>query len=74
MYTVGSLFYAIYFFVSFPIFFRLDEDRGSTRTSLVQSAGQSLAATMLVTLLLDFWRLAFGPLSGIKAVAGIPWI
>jgi len=26
MYTVGSLFYAIYFFVSFPMFFRVDED------------------------------------------------
>lgn len=25
MYTVGSLFYAIYFFVSFPMFFRMDE-------------------------------------------------
>jgi len=26
MYSVGSLFYAIYFFVSFPMFFRIDED------------------------------------------------
>lgn len=26
MYTVGSLFYAIYFFVSFPMFYRIDED------------------------------------------------
>ena len=25
MYSVGSLFYAIYFFVSFPMFFRMDE-------------------------------------------------
>lgn len=25
MYTVGSLFYAIYFFVSFPMFYRMDE-------------------------------------------------
>ena len=25
MYTVGSLFYAIYFFVSFPLFYRIDE-------------------------------------------------
>ncbi len=25
MYTVGSLFYAIYFFVSFPMFYRIDE-------------------------------------------------
>lgn len=26
MYSVGSLFYAIYFFVSFPMFFRMDEN------------------------------------------------
>ena len=26
MYSVGSLFYAIYFFVSFPMFFRMDEE------------------------------------------------
>lgn len=26
MYSVGSLFYAIYFFVTFPMFFRMDED------------------------------------------------
>jgi cycloeucalenol cycloisomerase len=25
MYRVGSLFYAIYFFVSFPMFYRMDE-------------------------------------------------
>jgi hypothetical protein len=25
MYTIGSLFYAIYFFVSFPMFYRMDE-------------------------------------------------
>lgn len=25
MYSVGSLFYAIYFFVSFPMFYRMDE-------------------------------------------------
>ena len=25
MYSIGSLFYAIYFFVSFPMFFRMDE-------------------------------------------------
>jgi hypothetical protein len=31
MYTVGSLFYAIYFFVSFPMFYRMDEVRTSDR-------------------------------------------
>jgi cycloeucalenol cycloisomerase len=31
MYTVGSLFYALYFFVSFPMFMRLDEDAPGPR-------------------------------------------
>ncbi len=32
MYTVGSLFYAIYFFVSFPMFYRMDEyNKGKVR-------------------------------------------
>lgn len=34
MYSVGSLFYAIYFFVSFPMFIRIDEDPQARRWSL----------------------------------------
>lgn len=60
MYTVGSLFYAIYFFVSFPAFFIMDESL--RKWSLARAASDSLAAGMLVTILLDFWRLAVGPL------------
>lgn len=50
MYSIGSLFYAIYFFVSFPMFIRIDEDPGkkwslgevrfvanSTQSSLVKT-------------------------------------
>jgi cycloeucalenol cycloisomerase len=59
MYTVGSLFYAIYFFVSFPAFFVMDE--GLRKCSLERAATDSLAAGMLVTILLDFWRLVIGP-------------
>ena len=71
MYRVGSLFYGIYFLVSFPVFFRMDE--GTTTWSLGQAAGSSLAACMLVTLLLDFWRLAFGSLTG-KPAHAPPWL
>ena len=71
MYRVGSLFYGIYFLVSFPVFFRLDE--GHAPWSLAQTAGSSLAACMLVTLLLDFWRLGFGNMTG-KPVGAPPWI
>eukprot|EP00879_Flechtneria_rotunda_P029988 GHRR01032466.1.p1 GENE.GHRR01032466.1~~GHRR01032466.1.p1 ORF type:complete len:180 (+),score=33.21 GHRR01032466.1:886-1425(+) len=34
MYSIGSLFYAIYFFVSFPMFMRLDEEVAGRRWSL----------------------------------------
>ena len=78
MYTVGSLFYAIYFFVSFPVFFRLDEARGTARASTLQCVCQSLASAMVVTLLLDFWRLGLGPISSSpstsSSVSGISWL
>ncbi len=38
MYSVGSLFYAIYFFVSFPMFYRMDEQ------PRVRVAGTALGA------------------------------
>uniref|UniRef100_A0A061R6G1 Cycloeucalenol cycloisomerase n=1 Tax=Tetraselmis sp. GSL018 TaxID=582737 RepID=A0A061R6G1_9CHLO len=68
MYSVGSLFYAIYFFVSFPMFFRMDEPP-SRKWTVPEAALDSLAAGMLVTILLDLWRISFGgivdsPLAG----------
>lgn len=39
MYTVGSLFYAIYFFVSFPMFYRMDED-GKVRGGVAAGVGR----------------------------------
>lgn len=44
MYTVGSLFYAIYFFVSFPMFFRMDEDAKvrEMKRNLRRLSGQSM--------------------------------
>ncbi|KAK6138390.1 hypothetical protein DH2020_027864 [Rehmannia glutinosa] len=53
MYTVGSLFYAIYFFVSFPMFLRIDEKPGD-RWDLPRVAIDALGAAMLVTIILDF--------------------
>ena len=69
---VGSLFYAIYFFVSFPMFFRIDED--DNRDPAIKSSAKktwtswncfldSLAASMLVTIILDLWRLVYGPIA-----------
>ena len=66
-YTLGSAFYAIYFFVSYPMFFQLDEQAKAvvkgkkaspiTNWSLPRSAANALAASMAVLCLLDFVRL-----------------
>jgi cycloeucalenol cycloisomerase len=48
----GSLFYACYFFVSFPMIYRLDEGPDDN-WSLGRTAVEALAAGMLVLLLLD---------------------
>lgn len=90
MYTVGSLFYAIYFFVSFPWFFLMDEDvvtgpRPRRPWTVGQAATDALAASMLVTILLDLWRLGMGPIIDVGAApvsgagaglgaTGLPWL
>lgn len=81
MYKFGSFFYAIYFFVSFPMFYRLDANPQKPWT-LSQTAIDSLAAAMLVTILLDLWRIAIGPIVDIPwgasleqcASFGLPWL
>lgn len=76
MYSIGSLFYAIYFFVSFPMFYRIDEAVGpkAQRWSLSAVCIDSLAAAMLVTLLLDTWRISFGGIVDPTASkAGLAW-
>lgn len=61
MYKVGSLFYAIYFFVSFPMFLRIDEKPGD-KWDLGRVAIDGLGAAMLVTIILDLWRIFLGPI------------
>ncbi|TXG51301.1 hypothetical protein EZV62_023825 [Acer yangbiense] len=61
MYKVGSLFYAIYFLVSFPMFVRIDEKPGDL-WDLPRVAVDSLGAAMLVTIILDLWRIFLGPI------------
>ena len=77
MWTVGSVFYAIYFTVSFPMYYRLDEDlRPGTELrgwSLSRTFFDVCAAGMICTQLLDVWRLAFGPIFDVAAAsAGAP--
>lgn len=58
-YKVGSAFYGIYFIVSFPAFFRLDEFPEG-RLSLYQTVMDALGAGMLILILLDAVRLWLG--------------
>ena len=79
MYTVGSLFYAIYFFVSFPMFFRMDEAPCRRQWTPAEAFTDALAACMAVTCLLDFWRLGLGAIWQQDGAAGaaagsLPWL
>ncbi|XVF54666.1 hypothetical protein PTKIN_Ptkin05aG0199400 [Pterospermum kingtungense] len=78
MYKVGSLFYAIYFFVSFPMFLRIDEKPGDL-WDLPRVAVDSLGAAMLVTIILDLWRIFLGPIASLANTRqciepGLPWL
>lgn len=77
MYKIGSLFYAIYFIVSFPMFIRIDEKPGN-KWDLPRVAVDALGAAMLVTILLDLWRIFLGPIVPISDLkqcpqAGLAW-
>ena len=103
MYKVGSIFYGLYFIVTFPMYYRLgegsgvDEQRqqlqrekaadpagkgraavGAIRPefdwSLDRVAVDSLGACMLVTCLLDFWRLLVGGHSGAAVKSCVPFL
>lgn len=62
MLMYGSLFYACYFLVSLPLLGRLDEPAGA-RTSLGQTILSSLAAGMLVFIILDVLTWIIGPIA-----------
>uniref|UniRef100_A0A5B6YYW2 Putative cycloeucalenol cycloisomerase n=2 Tax=Davidia involucrata TaxID=16924 RepID=A0A5B6YYW2_DAVIN len=77
MYKVGSLFYAIYFIVSFPMFLRIDEKLGDP-WDLPRVAIDALGAAMLVTIILDLWRIFLGPIVPVPDAKqclqpGLPW-
>lgn len=66
-YTLGSAFYGIYFIVSFPVFYRIDEKHVmSTKvgvkvvepTSFYSVVMEAMGAGMIVLILLDICRLA----------------
>ena len=67
-YVLGSAFYGMYFLVSYPVFFLLDEHAATGTAAAKKKAtwtikdcvGSSLASGMAVLLLLDFVRLYLG--------------
>ena len=71
MYTVGSAFYGIYFYVSFPMFYRIyeGEEKVVKRWKVSEAVIDSLGACMLVTVMLDLWRLVIGGVN-----QGLPWL
>lgn len=73
VYSVGSAFYGIYFIISFPVFYRLDEKvnavGGVLPHTLYQTVMESLGCSMAVLLLLDFCRLALGIPLTVKGIA-----
>ena len=69
MYSWGSVFYAIYFWVSFPVFLMMDEKPRQIWT-VSDAARDALASGMAVTILLDLWRIAF---TGSETFT-LPWL
>jgi cycloeucalenol cycloisomerase len=66
-YTLGSAFYGLYFLVSFPVFYRIDEKIGQVVDgnlvaphTMFQTVFESLGACMLVLIFLDAGRLYCG--------------
>jgi len=62
MFVCGSIFYALYFIVSYPVYFRMDE--GDKKWPLSRAIREAFAVGMIVLILLDAWRLAIGPIHG----------
>ena len=72
MLTYGSVFYAIFFIVSFPLFFRLDQDHRRL-WPLSQVIFEAFAAMMIIMLLADIWRLWIGNVYQFSAESSVPY-
>jgi cycloeucalenol cycloisomerase len=58
----GSLFYALYFVVSFPTVYRLDEDPDAPRWSISRTVIEASFVGMTSLFLLDLWVHWIGPI------------
>jgi len=69
-YLIGSAVYGIYFYVSFPMFYRVDEKE---KWNISGTIIDSLGGCMLVTIFLDLWRLFIGAIVG-QGTLTLPWL
>lgn len=58
----GSVFYSMYFVVSFPSVYRLDETRSEARWSVSRCCIEAAAAGAISLLLIDLWASFLGPI------------
>jgi cycloeucalenol cycloisomerase len=62
MLRYGSIFYALYFVVSFPNVYRLDEDPGAPPWTLSRTIVEASFVSITSLLLLDLWARVLGPI------------
>jgi len=62
MLRFGSIFYAMYFIVSFPNVFRLDEEPGESRWTLSRTVIEASFVGIASLTLLDLWANFIGPI------------
>jgi cycloeucalenol cycloisomerase len=67
MLSLGSACYALYFVVSFPNVFRLDEEPSGVRWSLSRCVIEASAVSMIILLLLDLFTWIVGPIANAGA-------
>ena len=58
----GSVFYSMYFLVSFPNVYRMDEEISDPRWSVSRTTLEAFAAGAISLLLLDLWGNFVGPI------------
>lgn len=62
MLSIGSVCYMLYFLVSFPNVYRMDEDAQGERWSLYRCAMEASAVSMVILFLLDLFAWVYGPI------------
>ena len=62
MLSIGSVCYMLYFLVSFPNVYRLDEEAGGERWSVYRAAMEASAVSMVILFLLDLFAWVYGPI------------